>query len=150
MDKDFESKLEEENKVSEQEMIKRMKEWGETGPVLQIPEGTKIIEKGAYAGREDIARVVIPEDVVEIGDEAFIFCDQLVSVTLPSTLKKIGKSAFQECVNLEVITLPEGLEEIGFAAFCNCLSLRIESIPQGVKIDELAFHHTKTKKENTK
>lgn len=60
-----------------------------------MPDGTEIIEKGAYAGRDDIDKVVIPEGVVEISDEAFIFCDQLVSVTLPSTLKKIGKNAFQ-------------------------------------------------------
>ena len=145
MDKDFWAKLEEENKVSEQEMIKRMKEWGETGPVLQIPEGTKIIEKGAYAARDDIARVVIPEGVVEIGDEAFIFCDQLVSVTLPSTLKRIGKSAFQECVNLSEINFPIELEEIGIAAFCNCLSLEVPNLPETVKVGDMAFHHTKTK-----
>ena len=117
----------------------------ERGAIMTAPDRTKIIEKGAYAGRDDIKKIVIPEGVVEISDEAFIFCEQLASVTLPSTLKKIGKSAFQECVNLVEINFPEGLEEIGFAAFCNCLSLKEPSLSETVKIGYLAFHHTKTK-----
>ena len=71
--------------------------------VLVISVGTKTIEKGAYARRDDVDKVIIPEGVLEICDEAFIFCDRIVSVHLPSTLKKIGNSAFQECVNLEKI-----------------------------------------------
>ena len=116
----------------------------EQGAIITVPDGTKIIEKGKYAGRGDIEKLVIPEGVVEIGDEALIFCDQLVSVTLPSTLKKIGKSAFQECVNLSEINFPIELEEIGMAAFCNCLSLEVPSLPETVKVGDMAFHHTKS------
>ena len=111
--------------------------------ILTLPKGTKNIENGAYAGRDDIEKVVIPEGVTEIGDEAFIFCDQMVSVTLLSTLQRIGKSAFQECVNLKDLSFPEGLEEIGDAAFCNCLSLEIKELPQNVRISEMAFHNVK-------
>ena len=117
----------------------------EQGAIITVHDGTKIIEKGKYAGRGDIEKVVIPEGVVEISEEAFIFCDQLISVTLPSTLKKIGKSAFQDCVNLSEITIPEGLEKIGDAAFCNCLSLEVPSLPETVKVGDMAFHHTKVK-----
>ena len=112
---------------------------------LAFRTGTKIIKKGAQAGREDIEKVVIPDGVTEISDEAFIFCDRLVSVTLPSTLKKIGKSAFQECVNLIEINFPEGIEEVGMAAFCNCLSLEAPILPNTVKVGDMAFHHTKEK-----
>ena len=111
--------------------------------ILVIGTESVIIESGAYAARSDIEKVVISEGVVQICDEAFIFCDQLISVELPSTLKKIGKSAFQECVNLSEIEFPAGIEEICDAAFCNCLSLKAPVLPERVKIGALAFHKTK-------
>lgn len=86
--------------------------------------------------------LTIPEGVVELEDEAFVFREDIREVWLPSTLKRIGKSAFQECVNLEVVHFQEGLEVVGFAAFCNCLSLPRPQLPKGVIIEELAFHGT--------
>ena len=39
--------------------------------ILTLPKGTKKIENGAYAGRDDIEKVVIPDGVTTIGNYAF-------------------------------------------------------------------------------
>nr|MCR5826283.1 leucine-rich repeat protein [Oscillospiraceae bacterium] len=61
-------------------------------------------------------RIIVPEGVETIEDEAFLDTYGLREITLPSTLKTIGVRAFKAC-KLRSLTLPEGLESIGFAAF---------------------------------
>lgn len=83
--------------------------------------------------------IVIPEGVVEIGEDAFFLTD-LESVTFPSTLKTIGSNAFK-CPFLEDIKLNEGLETIGPGAF-NSTSIRSITLPNSVKtLSDGAFSH---------
>ena len=51
----------------------------------QLPAGTKVIPKGAFAGRVDLIDVVIPEGVEVIEPGAF-YGSTIQKVTLPSTL----------------------------------------------------------------
>ncbi|GEM_PF-3352429 len=93
---------------------------------------TRILE-GALEGLTKLESVTIPENVREIGANAFHSCTNLINVSLPSTLRKIGNYAFTNVPYIESIVLPEGLEEIGSAVFSLCGSLTNISIPSTLR-----------------
>ena len=49
--------------------------------------------------------VVIPEDVVEIGYQAFFGCKGLTGVTIPERVKSIGAFAFSICKRLTSVEI---------------------------------------------
>lgn len=78
----------------------------------------------------NIKSVILPNDLLYIGDEAFMNCRSLVNVyskidanlysyQLPN-LYKIGKKSFYGCVNLFELTLPGNIKNIGKDAFSLC------------------------------
>lgn len=90
--------------------------------------GSKCFEKNSLKG------VVIPEDVVSIGNNAFKDCKNLGSVTFkgaPSTIT-VGDMAFQNCTSLGAINLPAA-KSIGRLAFDNCTSLEKLSLEFGTE-----------------
>lgn len=66
--------------------------------------------------RGDEYRVVIPDGVTEIGDNAFENCISLVSVTVPDSVKYIGMLAFSYCSGL---TSRTGYINGPLTAICN-------------------------------
>lgn len=46
----------------------------------------------------DITRVVISEDVVNVGKCAFSDCPSIKQISLPLSIEKIGESAFTRCI----------------------------------------------------
>ena len=84
--------------------------------------------KGSYP-----ARIVIPEGVKSIGEDAFNSYSGINYVILPSTLKRIEEMAFLGCTGLTSISLPEGLESIGLCGFYGCSGLTEMVIPESVK-----------------
>ena len=107
---------------------------------LTLPQGTAAVADGAYAGREDIHRIILPEGVTAIGNEAFAGCTALEEVILPASLVTIGAAAFAGCENLSKIELPLALLTIGEGAFLDCTALHQINLPQGLQIIEpMAF-----------
>lgn len=84
-----------------------------------------------YHGNEE--NVVIPENVMEIGESAFYLNSDIKSVVIPKNVKTIGVSAFCSCYNLETIELSNGLIKIEGNAFGDCNSLKSVYIPSSVK-----------------
>lgn len=100
----------------------------------------KSIAYRAFAGRNELTSVVIPDSVTDIDDYAFANCLELKSVTLGAGIKTIGAHAFENCVALETITLPDVLTDIGKSAFANCRNITVDTIPDEVTyIGESAF-----------
>jgi len=60
-------------------------------PDYSIPSGTKIIRSFAFKGCYNLSRLIIPDSVIEIGDNAFYRCVKLDEVIIPDSIKKIGK-----------------------------------------------------------
>lgn len=91
---------------------------------------------GAFA-RKNIVSVVIPDSIIEIGQNTFNNCKNLVSVTIGtnSSLAKIGNNAFSGCSSLEEIYLPAAFFELGDSVFNNCGSLKNFTVAQ----DNTAF-----------
>lgn len=78
--------------------------------------------------------VVVPDGIVEIGNNAFAKCKKIEKVILPNGLKTISKSAFKDCNNLVEIVVPDTLENIGAYAFSGCSKLKVFQIPDTVKV----------------
>lgn len=62
--------------------------------------GEKKIDDYAFAGCDNITKIVISGNVKEIGLYAFKYCEQLTSVSLPASVKHIWYSAFDSCSSL--------------------------------------------------
>lgn len=107
---------------------------------LTLPQGTRAVADGAYAGREDIHRVILPEGLTAIGNEAFTGCISLEEVVLPDSLTAIGAAAFAGCEQLAKSELPPALRRIGEGAFLDCTALHQITLPQGLRhIEPMAF-----------
>ena len=63
----------------------------------------KVIEKYAFYRLNFIKKIILPESVTTIGEEAFQECKAMEVVSLPSTLNSIEKYAFWGCVSLDTI-----------------------------------------------
>ena len=115
---------------------------------IVIPEsidGYRVVAIGgsAFAGRENITMVTLPNSVETIGDDAFIGCHNLVNITLGEGVTSIGMNAFNACKSLESIAFPAGLKNIGESAFLGCSKLQSVTIPGSVtNIGFTAFEST--------
>ena len=90
-----------------------------------------------------VKKLVIPSNVISIGDDAFINCDGITSVTIPNSVTAIGNYAFTGCSSLSSITIPNSVTAIGNCAFSGCSSLSSITIPNSVSsIGSDAFSST--------
>ena len=81
------------------------------------------IAAGAFANRDDITTVIIPDSITTIGSSAFSDCSALTSIVIPDKVTTIGSSAFYMCSALTEITIPNSVTTIGDQAFVYCTSL---------------------------
>ena len=89
---------------------------------------------GGYFDREySFKKIVLPDTVEVIGEDAFSACPYLESVGMPANLKIIGKRAFNACVKLTDLTIPDGVVEIGERAFHLCHGITKLHIPESVE-----------------
>ena len=101
-----------------------------------------------YLGAE--SRVVVPEGIEHIAEEAFAGNEAIDRVILPKSLKSIGAYAFKDCLLLQTAVLPEGLEKIGRGAFANCVKLIRLHLPEPVtKVEAETFRHCRALREIT-
>lgn len=76
-----------------------------------------------YVYHRNLSRVILPDTVTVIRDNAFNHCLSLASVRLSSTLKEIRWDAFRGCKELRAIELPDSLEYIE-PPFIGCDNLK--------------------------
>ena len=124
--------------------------WEHKSTSLSIPSSLKIkgkirkvvaIAPRAFAKDEQgsITDIVLPEYLVEIGEEAFKGSD-VTSILMPNTVKSLGTHAFEDCRKLKEVTLSSSLTLIPMAAFRGCDALQELQVPASVtKIADLAF-----------
>ena len=92
-----------------------------------IRTGTLTICNRAFSSDKALVKIVIPETVELIGENAFENCD-FTYIELPSSICFIDKTAFQNCVYLRTIIIPKGT----ISRFSRMLPY---NIPQLVEID---------------
>ncbi len=84
--------------------------------------GTTTIKKDAFYGCSGIKRIVLNDEITDIGDFAFSNCRNLESIELSKNLTDIGKMAFYGC-SMTSIVLPNTIKSIGESAFYQCSQL---------------------------
>ena len=82
-----------------------------------FPEDLNTICEDAFCHCTGLTELVLPEGLVMIEGKAFTGCTHIEKLTLPSTLEYICARAFEGCNNALEVRLPNALKEIGFAAF---------------------------------
>lgn len=87
--------------------------------------GVKAIGRYAFAGRNDIISVSLPETVKEIGDSAFAYTYGLETISMPN-VERVEKYAFWAS-GLKEAHFPETLWRAGQDIFGNCDNLTIIS-----------------------
>ena len=90
----------------------------------------------------NLAKIDIPDSIVEIASETFAECESLETVNFgkKSLLTIIGDGAFRECISLKSIEIPNGVRIIDEEAFLGCESLENINIPNSViSINDCAF-----------
>jgi len=85
-----------------------------------------------YTGQE--SRVTLPEEVTEIGKEAFANCGSLASVTFCGGLQTIGEAAFFRCTHLRWALLPDTVIELAARAFYGCEHMMSVKLSKGLKV----------------
>ena len=105
-------------------------------------EGKTITKIGdsAFASWRNIEKVVMSDNIVEIGNRAFGIipfinnaqgCTSLSSIILSKNIVRIGQYAFYCCTELTRINIPSKVTYIGESAFSGCLFESL-TIPDGV------------------
>lgn len=99
---------------------------------IMIPDSVKIIERYAFSGCGNLTSMSISKSVSSIGECAFESCYKLSSVTIPEGVTNIGRGAFMGCRNLSSLDLSKTISYIGDYAFSNCQSLTSLIFPEGI------------------
>ena len=97
-----------------------------------IPESMTKIEDDAFSGCKNLSVIVLPPNLMSIGCSAFSWCYALKEITIPDSVTTIGESIFYSCRNLESVTLGKGLKTISKSAFSSCESLSEITIPSNI------------------
>ena len=82
---------------------------------------------------KNIIKCIIPNSVINIGDEAFWDCSSLKEIVIPDSVTSIGYRTFSHCYSLKEITIPDNVIYISSFAFSFCESLKEIIIPDSVK-----------------
>lgn len=93
----------------------------------------------------NIRKIILPDDIVEIGLGAFNRLN-LEEINLPASLRKLNLYSFAYCYKLKFdsLVIPEGVTEIPGGCFLNCQSIRKLSLPSTVRIiGDVAFNNTR-------
>lgn len=99
---------------------------------LIIPEGITRIGKSLFENCDALESVVLPKEVVSIGDHAFAYCRNLRSVKVLGPAD-IGPSAFTSCKALEELFLADGVKSLGYGCLDYVTSLKSVFIPKSVE-----------------
>ena len=104
---------------------------------LSAVNGLTIISEMAFygcgissLGNSSLKKVILPEGVTTIGDDAFNFAS-ITEIVLPTTLEIIGNDSFRS-TEISMLSLPQGLKTIGMTAFYWCSYLTQLIIPSSV------------------
>ena len=91
---------------------------------LLIPNSVIAIGNEAFSDNVAINEIIVSHKLEYIGKKAFCGCKMMTGFNLPSTIKYIEAEAFDECYNaFKELIIPASVKHIGSHAFRECLTL---------------------------
>ena len=109
------------------------------------------IENDMFKNNTKIERVVLPENLKEIGDRAFYNATSLKEIFIPKSVEKIGDKAFYGCDKLNRVIIRKGsaITSIADNAFVNCAEdLKIYHDGENEKVNNYAKNKIEVIKDN--
>lgn len=89
---------------------------------------------------QKVEKVILPDTVTVIGENAFAGCSNLAEINMPRNLSSIGRSTFANCFALKELVFFDGISEVPANMCSACYELEKVSLPDSVKIiGESAF-----------
>jgi len=85
-----------------------------------------LIHEAVFRGCTSLETVTLPNNVTQIGTNAFSGCTSLTSMNIPASVTSIGESVFYNCTNLTSVAL-NGPTTIGSGAFPSNSTVTIAS-----------------------
>ena len=110
-----------------------------------IPPSIEKITKYCFSDCTKLTRVQFTVNIEKAKLEEGIFknCTALNDVVLPEDMLYLGNNMFEKCTSLESINLPENLRELGDYCFKGCSKLTSLNIPESIKrIGKYCFEDT--------
>ncbi len=91
--------------------------------------GTRIVGAQMFEGCDKLAKVELPDTILEIRYGAFMDCDKLIDIVLPYGVKYIDDRAFEGCPLITKLTIPNTVKTISsikdLAAFDKNVELEV-------------------------
>ena len=84
------------------------------------------------AYKNEITKLIIGDNVTNIGYAAFSRCYNMTSVTIGGSVASIDDSAFNYCTGLTSVTIPDSVTVIEYSAFAYCRNLTNITMGNGV------------------
>ena len=105
-----------------------------------IPNGVEVIGENAFVENKNLKHIEFPDSLSTIEDAAFMYCLNLKQISLPKNVRHIGRQCFYGCESLEIILNLGNVEKICKESFCGC-DLRNLFLPESlIEIDDNAFN----------
>ncbi len=100
---------------------------------LEFPAGGAFVSVPASIcyGCTALRKVVMPESVTKINNNAFQNCSALEDIVLPQGIKTIPQNTFNGCSSLRVLDIPDSVNVVGVKAFMGT-ALENLTLPTGV------------------
>ena len=86
--------------------------------------GITDIDDSAFALCINLTKIILSQELRNIGNNLFYGCKKLSDITLPTTsLTNIGTQAFQDCFSLKEFSIPASVNTLGNKIFQGCSGL---------------------------
>ncbi|MBQ8101132.1 MAG: leucine-rich repeat protein, partial [Paludibacteraceae bacterium] len=111
-----------------------------------IGDSVEFLPGYLFKNMSKITTLEIPNNVIEIGEPAFVGCTNLENVVIGDGITTLPTDAFQGCVSLKSVKGGKNIRAIRKRAFYNCQNLTDISWSNHLElIDTAAFYHCKIK-----
>ena len=100
---------------------------------FSVPQSVKVIEPFAFCLQKRLRDIELHNDIVSIGNAAFMGCEALEHIVIPRSVMEIESDTFDGCISLKRVELHDEITQIGRNSFRHCEALQDIILPQSLQ-----------------